>query len=80
MRRRREARFARPAEEDLVAIAAWLAQEAGIEVAERVLRELRDAADRLAAHPGMGRSRPELSPGLRSWPVPPYILFHRAQR
>ncbi|MBA4131683.1 MAG: type II toxin-antitoxin system RelE/ParE family toxin [Hyphomicrobium sp.] len=27
--------------------------------------------------PAIGRDRSELRPGIRSWPVPPYVMFYR---
>ncbi len=58
-------------------IARWLVGEAGTAVAERVLREIRDAAERLAERPAMGRQRPELGATVRSWPIAPYVIFYR---
>jgi toxin ParE1/3/4 len=35
------------------------------------------AADLLAERPLLGRERPEVAAGLRSFPVWPYVLFYR---
>lgn len=34
----------------------------------------------LATQPEMGRARPELAPGLRSFPIRRYVVFYRALR
>lgn len=45
--------------------------------ADRVLEAIEREAVTLAGQPLMGRSRPELGRGVRSWPTStPYILFY----
>ncbi len=63
------------AENDLVDVAAWYVErhprgEQRFFEAFAALREL------LAEHPLIGRERPELRTGLRSWPVHPYAVFY----
>lgn len=31
----------------------------------------------LATHPGVGRARDEIAPGIFSWPVGSYVVFYR---
>lgn len=47
------------------------------ERASRFIRELREKMEILAEQPRMGRSRDELSPGLRSFPFGNYLVFYR---
>jgi len=58
-----------------VEIAAWYAERhpAG---ENRFFREFLKAQELLARHPRIGRERAELRPGLRSWPVYPYVVFY----
>ena len=44
------------------------------------IRELRQACERLADHPRMGRARPELRPRLRSLPHGNYVIFYEPLR
>lgn len=50
----------------------------GAPVAERQYSRLRDVFQLIAANPHIGRSRAELRPGVRSFPVgnPPYVVFY----
>ena len=48
-------------------------------MARRVIERLRAQARKLAATPGIGRSRQELRPDLFSFPVGRHILFYRPQ-
>ena len=45
--------------------------------ADRVASRIYDAEERLADFPELGRLRPELLTGLRSWAVGDYIIFYR---
>ncbi len=65
------------AEADLLAIWIEIAS-ARPRSADRMIDELDRACGRLARAPGSGRSRDELSPGLRSLPVRRYVIFYRA--
>ena len=47
------------------------------EKASQFIRELREKMEILSDQPHMGRSRAELSPGLRSFPFGNYIVFYR---
>jgi plasmid stabilization system protein ParE len=69
-------RYADSAENDL--LDAWLYVAAdNPEAADRIVEAIDREARLLLAHPGMGRERPELAAGLRSWPTTTrYILFY----
>jgi toxin ParE1/3/4 len=71
-------RLAPEAEADLQDIAFYLFQETGnIEVADRVIQLVAQRFDLLAAHPRAGRSRADLRPGIRVFPVGDYLLLYR---
>ena len=57
---------------------AWLyIAEESMAAADRVLDAIENDAGTLALQPLIGRSRPELGKGVRSWPTStPYILFY----
>jgi toxin ParE1/3/4 len=50
---------------------------AGDDVADRHVRGIRKQCRMLARFPGVGRARDELAPGLRSFPVSPFVIFFR---
>jgi toxin ParE1/3/4 len=63
---------------DLAGIARYVAEAAGPEIAARVVSRIREKCELLAETPGeIGRARPELGAGVRSFPVPPHVLFFR---
>ncbi len=64
------------AEIDLRDIWVYIAEHRP-EAADRILEAIWKQARQLAAFPLMGRSREELSPGLRSFPVKKYIIYYR---
>lgn len=68
--------YSASAENDL--LEAWLyVAEDSVASADRMLDQIEAEAVRLLDQPRMGRERPELSPGIRSWPTStPYILFY----
>jgi toxin ParE1/3/4 len=47
------------------------------DAADRLLRRIDAKLDLYARHPGMGTSRSELSPGLRSFSIGSYLIFYR---
>ncbi|MEX0958163.1 MAG: type II toxin-antitoxin system RelE/ParE family toxin [Burkholderiales bacterium] len=69
-------RFARSAETDL--LEAWLSiAEENPLAADRVIDVIFATASALTAQPRMGRERPELASGLRSFPTSTnYILYY----
>ena len=63
---------------DLREIRAFIAQDKP-GAARRVVERLRTQARKLAATPGIGRSRKDLRPDLLSFPVGRHVLFYRPQ-
>lgn len=64
------------AHQDLREISSHISQH-NPSAARRLLERLTETYRRLAAMPGMGREREELGTGLRSFSVPPYLIFYR---
>lgn len=64
------------AAEDLLEIWQYIADD-NEAAADKLLNELDTASKMLARNLKAGRARPELAPGLRSFPVGRYILFYR---
>lgn len=62
---------------DLRRIWRYFARVASEEIADRLLREIAEAAGRLADRPYLGRPREELLPGLRSLLAHPHSVFYR---
>ncbi|MFZ1425543.1 MAG: type II toxin-antitoxin system RelE/ParE family toxin [Geminicoccaceae bacterium] len=62
---------------ELRAIRLWITLASGDERADAMLEIIVAAAKLLAERPLLGRERPEIASGLRSFPVPPYVLFYR---
>jgi toxin ParE1/3/4 len=62
---------------DLSEIADFIARDS-VDAALRFLDEVDNVLKKLADFPGLGRSRDELGPGLRSFPAGNYVLFYRA--
>lgn len=69
-------RIARPAQEDLRGIRAYIAERGSTRAAARWIRTLRARFQRLADTPGMGPPRDDLAPGLRSLAVGDYVIFY----
>lgn len=68
--------FSESAKADL--LEAWLfIAEASVDAADGVVDAIHQEAQTLSLQPLMGRGRPELADGLRSWPTSTrYILFY----
>lgn len=77
--KRRHVVWAPRAKRDLADVWRYYARVASIEVADKLLREIDDAARRLSDDALRWRARDELMPGLRSALVPPYVIFYRIQ-
>jgi toxin ParE1/3/4 len=70
--------WAPKAEEDLITIWHYYTRVGSPEVADQVLRDIRQAATRMSEQPFLlGRARDEISPGLRSAQSQPYLIFYR---
>ena len=69
-------RFRAEAQRDLREIGDFIARD-NREAARRFVRLLRGKCGILAANPHIGRERPELCPGIRSYPVGRYVIFYR---
>lgn len=65
--------------EDLDEAWLFLAQE-DLEAADRLVDEVHATAQRLLKHPELGRARPELREGIRSWTVGRYLVFYTIRR
>jgi toxin ParE1/3/4 len=74
---RSRAVFTRPAQLDLREIATLITMDAGPARARAVAGRIRACAAGLAAAPLIGRARPELGEGVRSFALPPYVLYYR---
>lgn len=74
----RELLVSRAARRDLAEIAAYIQEAAGSGIAREVVVRLRARLRLIAETPGeIGTHRPEIAEGIRSFPVPPYVLFFR---
>ena len=63
------------AETDLLDIWLYIAEDQPIN-ADRYLDKLQEKAQKLAEFPDLGRDRPELAEGLKSFPVDRYNLYY----
>lgn len=64
------------AEADLLDIWIYIARDS-MAAADRLLDTVEEKCAVLAGFPKMGRSRPELASGLRSFPIGSYFVFYR---
>jgi toxin ParE1/3/4 len=71
--------IAEAAERDLQSIWVYVA-ERNYDAADQLLDEILAVTEKLAEWPEMGRLRPELQPGIRSFPIGNYVLFYRVRR
>ena len=69
--------IARSAVADLDEIWLYIAQTANTEIAERAVDSITSVFPLLAASPKMGRHRPNLGEGMRSFPVANYRIYYR---
>jgi toxin ParE1/3/4 len=67
------------ASQDLAEIWAHIAKDS-VKHADKFAVLLDDHFRALARRPHMGRSRPELAPKLRSFPVGQYVIFYLTRR
>ncbi len=64
-------------EQDAFEIALYIARD-NPAAAKRLLQRFDRKLELLAEFPGLGQSRDDLMPGLRSYPVKKYLLLYRA--
>lgn len=62
--------------DDLSEIHDYIAQDNPAAAARQIL-SISKSCEALAGMPGIGRGRPDLRPGMRTWPVGFYLVLHR---
>ena len=62
--------------QDLDSIADYTIEKWGIDQLENYLGSLLESFDRLSEHPALGRERPDIHPGYRSFPVESHLVFY----
>jgi toxin ParE1/3/4 len=55
----------------------YIAQEGGLEAADRVIGAIVARFPVLAGMPDAGRERDEIGPGVRAFPVGKYVIYYR---
>jgi len=71
--------FAAPARQDLKEIAAYIRRD-NPDAAKRVVQRIREVCNTtLAAFPGGGTMRDDLSPGLRCFSVGNYVIYFQSR-
>ena len=76
-RKHRRVIWAPKARRDLLDVWDYYERVASAEIADKLLREIEQAATRLADDALMWKARDEVLPGLRSVLVHPYTIFNR---
>jgi toxin ParE1/3/4 len=69
-------RQSRLAAADLLELWGHIARD-NVTAADRLLDRIHEVCIDLAVSPDLGRSRDEIAPGLRSFPVGRYVIFYR---
>jgi toxin ParE1/3/4 len=69
-------RVSREARADLAEVFSYIAEDS-VTAARRMNARFYEAFTTLARMPGIGRERPELDSGTRSFPVGNYIIYYR---
>jgi toxin ParE1/3/4 len=68
--------LSRRAKVDLLQIWNYLAEKAGIPIADRMMRFLYDRCDIILANsPGLGELQPELGGDIRTLPAKKYVIY-----
>ena len=65
------------AERDLDEIWSYVAEDASVTRADRLIDAIVDRFELLAEQPRMGRNRPEFGEGIRSFVVESYVIYYR---
>ncbi len=73
-------RLSRLARADLDAIWLHVAQDAGLEIADRLIDTITDRFPLLAKMPKAGRSADEIELGVRAFTVENYLIYYRVLR
>ena len=72
-------RLAPEAVTDLGSIWAYVAKDASVDIADRLIDSVTHRFLLLATYPQMGRARDDLRPGMRSFPVAQYLILYRVE-
>ncbi len=78
-RKRRRVVWAPRSKRDLLDVWRYYERVASSEIADKLVREIGEAGERLADQALMWRVRDEVLPGLRSVVVHPYTIFYRVR-
>jgi toxin ParE1/3/4 len=78
-KKRRQVVWAPRAKRDLRGVWRYYERVASPEIADKLLREINHAGERLEDQAHMWRARDEVLPGLRSVLVHPYTIFYRVK-
>ena len=73
-------RLSELAEQDLLEIWLFVAEDASLERADRLLEAIGQRFELLAEHPRMGRRRPEFGPDVRSFVVEKHVIYYRPDK
>jgi toxin ParE1/3/4 len=65
------------AEQDLDEIWSYVAEDASLAIADRLIDAIIDRFELLAEQPRMGRLRPEFGPAVRSFAVENHVIYYR---
>lgn len=65
------------AEKDLDDIWSYVAEDASLETADRLIDAIFDRFELLVEQPRMGRNRPEFGEGVRSFVVESHVIYYR---
>jgi toxin ParE1/3/4 len=71
--------WAPAAKKDLRDIWRYFADVASLEVADRLLGDIKQVSERVRRQPLTWRSRDEIKPGLHSILIHPYVLFYQVK-
>lgn len=73
--------YSTKAESDLQQIGYYYCDKAGLEIAINIVERITGTLERLIGHnPRAGRTRHDLGPDVRTFPVLQYLIFYRVTR
>lgn len=72
-------RLSELAEQDLLETWLYVAADASVERADRLLEAIGQRFELLAEHPRMGRRRPEFGSDVRSFVVENHVIYYRPE-